>query len=162
MGGGGDSGEVLDQGLPVVNLARSRPTRWSRRSLTYAYGKYRHTAAVVRGGDGERQAVFAAELPRAGEWELEFYLPRRPASESSSRRGPSGTWNMLVVDTSGDREVEFDASVAGSGWNSLGRFDLASGEVRVELSDRTEGRFVYADAIRWTPVRSEVAMRKLP
>jgi len=67
-----------------------------------------------------------------------------------------------VVDSSGDREVTFDAAVGGSGWNSLGRFDLASGEVRVELSDETEGRYVYADAIRWTPVRSEVAMRMLP
>jgi len=162
IAGGSDSSEVLDQGLPVFNLARGRPTRWSRRSLTYAYGKYRHTTAVVRGGEGDRQAVFAVEIPRAGEWDLEFYVPRRPAAESSSRRGPSGTWNLLVVDTSGDREVEFDAAVAGSGWNTLGRFDLASGEVRVELSDRTEGRYVYADAIRWTPVRSEVAMRNLP
>ena len=67
-----------------------------------------------------------------------------------------------MVDSSGDRDVDFDASVGGSGWNSLGRFDLASGEVRVELSDQTEGRYVYADAIRWTPIRSEVAMRNAP
>ena len=162
IGGGSAAGEVLDQGLPVVDLAHGRPSRWSRESLTYAYGKYRHTTAKVRGGDGKRHAVFAAELPRAGEWELEFYLPRRPSSSSNSRRGPGGTWKLLVVDSSGDREVTFDAAVGGSGWNSLGRFDLASGEVRVELSDETEGRYVYADAIRWTPVRSEVAMRMLP
>ena len=161
---GGDSGadEVMDQGLPVVDLARGRPSRWSRRALTYAYGKYRHTTAMVRAGDGERQAVFATEIPRAGEWELEFHLPKQISDRPGSSRGPGGTWSLLVVDSSGDRAVDFDATVSGSGWNSLGRFDLASGEVRVELSDQTEGRYVYADAIRWTPVRSEVAMRMLP
>jgi len=162
VGGGSGAGEVMDQGLPVYDPSRGRPSRWTRRPLSFAYGKYRHTTAMVRGGDGERQAVFATEIPRAGEWELEFHLPKRPTDGSGSGRGPSGNWALQVVDSSGGRDVDFDASVSGSGWNSLGRFDLASGEVRVELSDQTEARYVYADAIRWTPVRSEVAMRMLP
>ena len=47
------------------------------------------------------------------------------------------------------RKLEFDASAAESGWNSLGEFELPVGEARVLVSDETSGRVVIADAIRW-------------
>jgi hypothetical protein len=156
------SDPVLDRGLPVSESGQGTPSRWSRRSISYAHGKYRHTAAIVRSGSGERKAVFTAEIPRAGEWELEWHLPKRSSDGSDSGGGPGGTWQLSIVDESGDREVAFDAAVGEAGWNSLGRFDLTSGRVRVELSDATEGRYVYADAIRWTPQRSEVAWSMHP
>jgi hypothetical protein len=162
FGGGAGPDLVLDQGLPVNDSSQGTPSRWSRRPISNAFGKYRHTVAIVRSGSGERQAIFSAEIPRAGQWELEWHLPRRTSDGSSSGGGPSGIWELSIVDESGDREVTFDAKVGEAGWNSLGRFDLTSGEVRVELSDETDGRYVYADAIRWTPVRSEVARSTLP
>jgi len=162
FGGAAGADQVLDRGLPVNDSGRGTPTRWSRRSISYAYGKYRHTAAIVRSGDGERKAVFSAEIPRAGRWELEWYLPKRSSAGSSSGGGPGGSWQLSIVDSSGDRDVTFDAAVGEAGWNSLGLFDLTSGRVRVELSDATEGRYVYADAIRWTPVRNEVARSMVP
>jgi hypothetical protein len=160
FGGSGPTDEVLDRGLPVNQPQQGTPSRWSRRSVTYAWGKYRHTMALVRAGSGEREAIFTAEIPQPGEWELEFHLPKRP-SDQDSRRGPNGTWNLSVVDPSGDRSVTFDARDGEPGWNSLGRFDLEPGEVRVKLSDETDGRYVIADAIRWTPARSEVARSRL-
>jgi hypothetical protein len=123
-----------------------------------AYGKYRRTTAIVQPGDGERSAEFAAELPQAGQWELEYHFPGLAGSRRS-RRSP-GTWTLTIEDGSGEREVEFDADAAQTGWNSLGRFDVGSGHVVVRVSDATEGDYVQADAIRWRPTgatRDQVA-----
>ena len=154
-GRGGD--EVLDQGLPVSSKLRA--TRWSRMAATGAYGKYRHTMAVVGKGKGERQAVFTAELPESGQWELEYYFSK-PSSRSASRL-ELGTWNLTLVDESGSQALTFDATGGESGWNSLGAFEVADGEVRLMVSNETDGDYVVADAIRWKRSRGpeQVASR---
>jgi hypothetical protein len=148
--GGRGSGVEMDHGLPIVQRGPRSASRWSRWIRGTAYGKYRHTAAVVRAGEGGRKAIFSAEIPDAGRWELEYYLPRRPGRGPGSRRRP-GIWNLAVADVSESREVQFNAGEADPGWNSLGSFDIGGGEVRVEVSDETDGGYVIADAIRWVP-----------
>jgi hypothetical protein len=122
--------------------------------LTYAdaFGKYRRTMAVVKSGSGQRSAGFRADLVNAGEWELEYYFPGYAGrGRRRSSRSP-GTWKLTIEDSSGTRDVQFDAERAEVGWNSLGRFEMAVGEATVRISDDTDGDFVQADAIRWTPV----------
>ena len=139
-----------DQGIPVLQAGR-RPQEWSRFSPDGAWGRYRHTAVVRRAGDGDSRALFAAELPTAKRWSLELHLPERGRRER-------GTWHVTVTDAAGDdRELEIDADAAVSGWNLVGTVDLPAGEVEVALSDRTDGRNVIADAIRWTPARGPAA-----
>jgi hypothetical protein len=107
--------------------------------------------ARIRKGKGDRLAVFTAQIPRAGEWELEYYLT--PSGVGRGNR-PRGTWKLNVVDPSGSRDVRFDADAGQAGWNSLGTFEIADGSVRVEVSNEIEGkgRYVIADAIRWSPL----------
>ena len=151
----------MDQGLPEFQEFGPPPRGWSRRELDSSWGKYRHTIAMVRSGSGEQRAVFAADLPQAGRWRLEYHLPvlssvRRsrggPGVQISAQVGLGGTQGSydLTLDAGGEqRELEFDASAAESGWNSLGEFELPAGEARVLVSDETSGRVVIADAIRW-------------
>jgi hypothetical protein len=150
MGGKGAKEEELDQGLPTTSQFRIKTSEWSRMTYPDAYGKYRHTLAVVRAGEGKRSATFSVEIPASGQWELEYYL-----SPPRSRRGSSsktGSFNLTVEDSSGSQPVAFDAGGGEVGWNSLGTFEIAAGEVKVMISDETDGDFVVADAIRWVPV----------
>ena len=144
-----DDDEDTDGGLPVAPVGRP-PTRWSRSDDARSYGKYRHTKAIIKAGKGERKAVFAAEIPRAGQWELEYYLARGRSEGQSRRR--LGNWSITIVDETGSQQATLDADDGESGWNSLGIFELADGEVRVEVPDSSDGgRRVEADAIRWRP-----------
>lgn len=152
-GRGGD--EDMDQGLPIVQFGPRQATRWSRWNFGNAYGRYRHTAAVVRKGSGDRRAIFTAEIPRSGQWELEYYVPQRRGrgpGGGGRRGGEVGIWNLSVVDAAETRDLTFDAGGSESGWNSLGAFDITEGEVRVVVSDETEGSYVLADAVRWVAV----------
>jgi hypothetical protein len=138
---GGD----LDEGLPVASTGRLT-AEWSRLASPEAYGKYRHTMAVVLAGAASQFATFTAAIPRAGRWGLEYHLP--PPEKAGIRRG---TWHLAVVDGSSERAVSFDAEGGESGWNKVTEVDLRAGEVQVRVSDATDGDLVVADAIRWTP-----------
>ena len=144
------SSETMDQGLPVRNGGRL-PGRWSRSVNGATWGKYRHTMAMIRAGNGEKKAVFKTEIPQAGSWDLELHMPQNIFNARLL-----GTWNLAVVDGNGDRhEMEFDSKSAPGGWNLVERLDLPEGETQLILSDKTDGRVVVADAIRWSPAAGE-------
>lgn len=141
---GGRADETLDQGLPV---AAGRPAEWSRTTRQQAWGKYRHTAVLIKAGQGQRIAQFAADIPDPGEWELEMHVPRLGGFYKT------GTFHIEIVDDTGSREATLDASVDNDGWVSVGTYEIADGEVRVRLSDQSDGKVVViADAVRWTPL----------
>jgi hypothetical protein len=71
-----------------------------------------------------------------------------------AKRRDRGSWTLVLDDGTGTRDIEFDAEKNDSGWNSLGVFDIASGTVRLIVSNETDGNYVLADAIRWTPEKS--------
>ncbi len=172
----GDIGEV-DEGLPAFGTPGPG---WSRQELEGTWGKYRHTLARSMSSSGESEAVtFAARLPRAGRWRLDYHLP--PAKSRSRSRniavsvgvgsggvnvdlGESwqasrGPYDMQLVADGTPVVIEFDGSAAVAGWNNLGEFELAAGEVRLVVSNRSIGQnddryTIVADAIRWLPVNS--------
>ena len=154
----------MDQGLPAANGFAGTPTEWSRREASASWGKYRHTMAVVRSGAGDRRAVFAAELPRAGRWRLALHLPEPTTRQGGGSPAPNvqinvstglgrpGTYDLTLIAGGEERALEFDAAAAETGWNTLGEFDLPRGAARLLLSNRSSGRAVIADAVRWQPL----------
>ena len=150
--------------LPDVEREKGE---WVRRSVPGSWGRYRHTVAQARSGNGEHRAVFEANLA-AGRWRLDYHLPPRRIPPSSDGRVGRSTFPILgstdvdivpVLPITGasdhpqspvpKRHVKFDGASAHAGWNTLGEFDLRSGGVRVEISNLTDGQAVIADAIRW-------------
>jgi hypothetical protein len=106
------------------------------------WGKYRRTVAGVGSGSGASRAVFTARLPRAGRWRLAYHVPPGVLPVL-------GRYDVTLRAGGDERSIEFDGAAAESGWNALGEFDLAAGEVQVEVSDQSSGQLVVADAIRW-------------
>ena len=156
----------IDEGLPVYNPFVGG-AQWTRQEVDASWGKYRHTLARVGAGDGTAVATFTAALPAAGKWRLAYHLPAVPggqgsisfgtggASVSVSRASPAevfGSYDLRLGAQGVDVAVEFDGAAAETGWNDLGDFDLPAGEVSLSVSNKTNGRLVVADAIRWRPL----------
>lgn len=175
---GPNSEEALDQGLPV--RATSVVGNWERKSdpFSYSFGRYRRTLALIARGNQNTYAKFAAELPRSGTWQLEYFVPGRVThvqpyefvrnSRSlsfgsvldrprASPNNPDEHYVLQVTDGETTWDEQFDIANATYGWNTVNTFELSSETVEVLVSDFA-GRadvIVYADAIRWTPVVSE-------
>ena len=152
----------LDQGLPVWERQRGE---WSRRSTPSAWGKYRRTTVQARAGSGSRRVAFAAHLPEQGKWRLDYHVPNRylPAPEGYSEDvaitsfGELRVLDMLIASDHGATRIAFDAGAAEVGWNKVGDFDLDGGDVRLVVTNRTDGEVVVADAIRWSRITVDPA-----
>jgi ABC-type transport system involved in multi-copper enzyme maturation permease subunit len=148
-----DEDRETDQGLPYISLGNvpygfPLPGEWSRMTNNSTWGKYRHTSVVIRTGIGRKKATFTTSLPNDSTWDLELHLPMKGVFPG--RRW--GTWHIMVRDSHGDqREIRFNSEAASEGWNLAEKLTLPEGKVTVELSDKTDGGLVVADAIRWSP-----------
>ena len=147
----------VDQGLPVMERRRGE---WIRREVPSARGQYRHTAAVVRAGDGEDQVAFETRLDGPGRWQLEYHIPNRHLPPPPGRSedfaatvfDALGSMDMRLESGGVETAIAFDAGAAEVGWNKVGEYDLDHPLVRLVVSNRTDGETVVADAIRWLPV----------
>ena len=138
-----------DQGLPV---ATRRAGEWSRATIATGWGKYRHTVAGSIPGDGSAVAIFAAELPEPGRWRLEYHVPNPGLGLWGRSYGALGTLAMTLIADGREVEIAYDGASADIGWNEIDEFEFVSTNVRLEVSNRTDGEMVIADAIRWLPL----------
>ena len=82
--------------------------------------------------------VWAAQMPRDGEFDVSFYFVD-PAMARRIRIASAFTLTIFYGGKADTLEIERDLMKAG--WNYLGRYKFAEGEeAAVELSDRAEGR----------------------
>ncbi len=137
--------------MPIRRTTRySRPGleggNWRERSLPTAYGRYTKNYRQKKPGDGAQPAVWAARIPRDGEFDVGFYFPD-PAI--ARREGIGTTFTLTVFHADKVDTLEMERDLMKAGWNHLGRYKFVEGvEAVVELSDRAKGT-LYADAVRW-------------
>lgn len=143
----------FDQGLPTWTQDHGV---WIRANIPSTWGKYRRTVAGARSGDGNEVAVFRAELPAPGRWQLDFHVPNRQPTMGPGftliSYGTLGSYDMTLVADGEATRVDFDGAGADTEWNKIGEFEFATTEVRLEISSRSDGEMVIADAIRWVPL----------
>ncbi len=157
----------FDHGLPRYEFLSKEPQIWSRSNLSGAHGRYRRTTAVGIGSATGGWARFDSNLPATGDWKLYYHLPLEPrqaeqyetmysmylgeAAARSQPWGKQGTYKLRVLQESSSNDVTFDAALGHMGWNDLGTYSLESGPITVEVSNESNGTFVYADAVKWVP-----------
>ena len=150
----------FDRGLPQFSwlLLGSPDAGWLRQEVPSSWGMYRHTMVRSAAGDGHRRVFFATNLA-SGRWQLDFHLPHDPLPQLPGEHyveppfiGQLGSYEMWMRTAAGDRPIEFDGSAAAPGWNKLGVFEIDGGLASIVISNRTTGRIVIADAVRWLPL----------
>ena len=163
-----------DQDLPVFPLGES--DEWQRQELPTSFGKYRRTHARITAGEGETEAVFTVSLPTAGRWRLDFHVPQLRSTTGSvdatggggvvvsvsagedNARARLGSYDMRLLANGESLPVEFDGSASETGWNRLGEFQLPAQEVSLTISNRSSGKIVVVDAVRWRQVDAPAAV----
>jgi len=141
----------FDRGLPTNSR---RPGEWVRATIPFGWGRYRHTIVGAIAGDGPAVAVFAANLTRPGRWRLDYFVPDPGTALNFGLpmyRALGAVEMKLLVDGR-ETAIVFDGAAAETGWNTIDEFDFTSTDVRLEISSRTDGQMVIADAIRWLPL----------
>ena len=139
---------------------------WLRIVDPTAFGKYRRTFAMASGGDGAATVIFSTELPRLGEWQLEYHLPHGQVEQSiryledfqfNTTNFIGGTIYLEVHHGIIKSPMVLSNSGFDRGWQDLGIFNITDTDVAVVVSSKTDklGTSVFADAVRWKSIESK-------
>lgn len=144
----------LDNGLPFYSnnfyLFEYRWSRgvWHRLTAEGGYGEYRTTAAHIWVPRGQElpKAIFQAQIPESGNWQLEYHFPQTTTFQWMR----DGIYRLNVTDGSASNSVSIGLVDLKKGWNKIGEYDLSAGMVHVEFVGASNIGRAIADAIKWT------------
>lgn len=127
------------------------PSSWRLTTFSGFYGKYIQSAYYINDGDGDKKVAWKADIQESGSYDIYYYVSKMEMRWGRRGRDRSqyGQFHFSISHDDGVDEALLDVDNAEAGWNFLGSFYISQGETRVELTDETKGRLVYADAVKW-------------
>ena len=134
------------------------PNRWSNTSQDMFYGLYKHSAYIKKSGAGDQKVQWKAEIPESGRYDIYCYTPelrqfggmmRMGRGDHNRRDANIDDLNFLIYHDDGVDETSIDVQGAQEEWSYLGTYYLSQGTAKVELTDKSKGRVVFADAVKW-------------
>ncbi|MFC1538302.1 hypothetical protein ACFL6H_02675 [Candidatus Latescibacterota bacterium] len=136
------------------------PDTWKATVQNEFYGQFKHTAYYTKAGSGESSVSWQAEIPQSGKYDIYYSTPpfvqlKDSRIRVSGERGNRGMGilldhNFMIYHDDGADEIVLDTSKTADDWTYLGTYYLSKGTAKVELSNKTKGRIVYADAVKWS------------
>jgi ABC-type transport system involved in multi-copper enzyme maturation permease subunit len=135
------------------------PEYWQKTVSSVYYGKYVKSAVYTRAGNGERYISWTAEIEEPGYYDIYTFIGKRGGQRMMIGRGGENRsamqdLNYQVEHDDGSEEISLDWENAEHGWNLLGSYYLSPDTARVIMTNRSEGRTVNGDAIKWVKQNS--------
>ncbi|HKI88225.1 MAG TPA: hypothetical protein VKA38_04300, partial [Draconibacterium sp.] len=125
------------------------PTHWTAITNSDFYGQYIRSGYYTKGGDGSQLAKWHVPIKKAGYYDVYYYFYKsRGFGRGRNRGDEKGEYNFTIYADDGPEEQALNAQNADEGWNLLGSFYFSSDTALVELSDKSQLRMVFADAVK--------------
>ena len=129
------------------------------------FGLYAKTSYVISKGNGQNRVQWTAMLPESGEYDIFYYtyyfnLQEIFPSSYLEKRYPHlintttiGNYNFFIYHDNGIEKIK--RKISDYYDNSdlvevhLGTYYFSEGPAKIELTDETNGLYVFADAVKW-------------
>ncbi|MFV0269512.1 MAG: M1 family aminopeptidase [Draconibacterium sp.] len=123
------------------------PTSWTATTNDEFYGEYVRSGYYIKGGEGDQVATWNVPVQKAGYYDVYFHLYKM-RQRGRDRGEDKGNYNFIIHGDDGPEEVALDIPNAETGWNHLGSFYFSPDTAKIELSNKTQLRMVFADAVK--------------
>lgn len=143
------------------------PEYWQPVVQSSYYGKYVRSAVYTRGGSGDKSVTWTCIIKEPGYYNVYCYIGKsvdrmmvRMGGQNRSG-GPGGQlegkppespykdMHYKIYHDEGVDDITVDYDKADGGWNNLGKFYLSKDTAKVVLTNKSAGRVVIGDAIKW-------------
>ncbi len=137
------------------------PEVWQPVILTSYYGKYIRSAVYTRSGSGDKFITWSTPISSPGFYDIYCYIGKTinrmqvrggdegEDDEDTRRDNKIKDLHYIVYYDEGVDDISIDYEHADGGWNNLGRFYLSHDSAKVVLTNKSTGRMVIGDAIKW-------------
>ncbi len=123
------------------------PMNWTATTNDEFYGNYVRSAHYIKSGEGDMKASWKVPLKKPGYYDVYYHL-YKPRSFRRDRGEEKGNYHFTIHGEEGPEEAALEVHNAENGWNHLGSFYFDSETALIELSNKTELRYVFADAVK--------------
>jgi hypothetical protein len=123
------------------------PMEWTATTNDEFYGEYVRSGHYIKAGEGEQVATWNLPVKKAGYYDVYFHV-YKPRSFRRNREEDKGNYNFIIHGEDGPEEAALEIHNAEAGWNHLGSYYFHPDKAVVELSNKTDLRFVFADAVK--------------
>jgi len=125
------------------------PSNWTAITNSGFYGEYVRSGYYLKSGDGSLTAKWHVPVKKAGYYDVYFHLYKsRRMGRGRDGAEEKGNYNFTIHGDDGAEEAALEINNSDAGWNHLGSFYFSSDTALVELSNESEMKMVFADAVK--------------
>jgi ABC-type transport system involved in multi-copper enzyme maturation permease subunit len=141
--------DVQEDDLKYKGMNMWNPqVEWTLTTNEQFYGKQIRSAYYCKGGTGERKAVWSVPIKEGGYYKIWAYIPKIRFGWNRDTNQPEETYNFNVIHDDGTDHPVLKPDNRESTWVEMGTYHFSSDSARVELTNNTKARTIYADAIK--------------
>lgn len=123
------------------------PLNWTATTDDHFFGEFVRSAYYIKSGDGSKAASWKIPVAEPGRYEVFYHVYKDPSFRWD--RDQRGSYRFDIPHESGAEQVtiELKGDTPG-GWTSLGDYEFAADTITISLSNETNLRAVFADAVK--------------
>ncbi len=123
------------------------PSNWSATTNSDFFGEYVRSAHYIKAGDGSMKAKWHVPIDEAGYYDVYYHL-YKPRRMGRGGNDDTGDYQFFIHSDEGVEEQSLGIQSAEEGWNHLGSYYFMPDTALVELTNKSDSRIVFADAVR--------------
>ncbi|MDA3906638.1 MAG: hypothetical protein PF484_11240 [Bacteroidales bacterium] len=129
----------------------SPPSRWTAVVRSGYYGKYVRSALYTASGEGNRTATWNAEITEPAYYDIYCHIEKINVSfrRNGRSRNNNASFNFRIHHEDGIEDITLLDKDVESGWNYMGTFFITPETSIVDMTNKSKGMMISADAIKW-------------
>lgn len=124
------------------------PAEWTPVVRSGFYGKYVRSALYTHSGSGDRTASWNANIPESAYYDIYCHIEKINVFRRRSRNN-SASFNFKIHHEEGIQDIVLLDKDVENGWNYMGTFFITPETSIVEMTNKSRGNMISADAIKW-------------
>jgi hypothetical protein len=141
--------DVQEDDLKYKGMNMWNPqVEWTLTTNEQFYGKQIRSAYYCKGGTGERKAIWAAAIKEAGYYKVYAYIPKIRFGWNRDNNQPEEEYNFNVIHDDGIDHPVLKPDPRESTWVEVGTYHFSSDSAKIELTNNSKARSIFADAIK--------------
>jgi hypothetical protein len=148
------SPKVQEDDLKYKGMELWNPkVEWTLTTNEQFYGKQIRSAYYCKGGTGDRKAIWSVPIKSGGYYKVYAYIPKIRFFMSRGDRGgnnpqPEDDYNFNVTHDDGVDHPIVKPDPRESTWIEVGSYHFSSDSAKIELTNNTKAKFIFADAVK--------------